>query len=287
MLQILNVSQIEQSRDTQARVELDNDIVDQYAAAMVAGAKFPPITVVFDSIKYYIADGWHRFFAYYRCHLTNIECEVINGTLRDATLIALGANAEHGLRRSNADKRKAVMIMLKDPVWSIWSNYKIAEACKVSHVYVHNIRKELEENTININSIKQPETRTFTHPKTGKETQMNITNMKRKEPEPDEEEEEWIDAEEFEEALRINKEGLSEEEREIQRNLVHAFVTGEIEEEEEIEAEGWTDEEMNENYREFQEYFLHELDSWVIYNNPKVIKISNQIKQLFMLEEAE
>ena len=122
MLQILNVSQIEQSRDTQARVELDNDIVDQYAAAMVAGAKFPLITVVFDSIKYYIADGWHRFFAYYRCHLTNIECEVINGTLRDATLIALGANAEHGLRRSNADKRKAVMIMLKDPVWSIWSD---------------------------------------------------------------------------------------------------------------------------------------------------------------------
>jgi hypothetical protein len=41
-------------------------------------------------------------------------------------LYTVGANATHGLRRSNADKRRAVSMLLDDPEWAQWSNLAIA-----------------------------------------------------------------------------------------------------------------------------------------------------------------
>ena len=48
------------------------------------------------------------------------------GTERDAKLEGLSDNAEHGLRRTVEDKRKAVDWALSDPELSQWSNAKIA-----------------------------------------------------------------------------------------------------------------------------------------------------------------
>jgi len=45
--------------------------------------------------------------------------------LRNAVLHAIGANAIHRLRRSNADKRKAVEMMLADDEWSVLPNTEI------------------------------------------------------------------------------------------------------------------------------------------------------------------
>ena len=47
--------------------------------------------------------------------LTEIEAEIRDGTRRDAILYAVGANSDHGMKRSNRDKRNAVMTLLKDP----------------------------------------------------------------------------------------------------------------------------------------------------------------------------
>jgi hypothetical protein len=69
-------------------------------------------------------------------------CEVRKGTQRDAILYALGANAAHGLRRTNADKRKAVEAMLGDPEWAAWAQTKIAEACAVSREFVNRVVSE-------------------------------------------------------------------------------------------------------------------------------------------------
>ena len=74
---------------------------------------------------------------------TEILAEVRAGTSRDAILYAIGANAAHGLRRTQADKRRAVERLLKDPEWSRWSDRKIAEAAKVDHKTVAAIRREL------------------------------------------------------------------------------------------------------------------------------------------------
>ena len=48
-----------------------------------------------------------------------------------------------GLRRTQADKRRAVERLLKDTDWSRWSDRKIAEVAKVDHKTVGTIRREL------------------------------------------------------------------------------------------------------------------------------------------------
>lgn len=54
-----------------------------------------------------------------------------------------GANAEHGLPRTNADKRRAVEMLLADEEWVGWSNKQIAKACCVNPSTVDNCRNEL------------------------------------------------------------------------------------------------------------------------------------------------
>ncbi|MDR9404902.1 MAG: hypothetical protein RI580_15855 [Halothece sp. Uz-M2-17] len=75
---------------------------------------------------------------------------------RDAILHSVGANATHGLRRSNQDKRKAVVTLLQDNEWSQWSDAfgsvfdlrAIARQCQVSTPLVGKIRQELSSSSI-------------------------------------------------------------------------------------------------------------------------------------------
>ena len=53
----------------------------------------------------------------------------------------MGSNADHGKRRSNADKRRSVELLLKDQDWTSWSDREIAKQCAVSHPFVAEIRK--------------------------------------------------------------------------------------------------------------------------------------------------
>lgn len=134
---------------TQSRIEINNEVVSEYAEALKGGVQFPPVDVFFDGADYWLVDGFHRYHAHRSAGLSEIDAAIHNGTLRDAQLFSFGVNASHGLRRSNADKRKAVEFMLNDAEWSVWSDREIARQCCVSHVLVFNIRKSL---TVNINS---------------------------------------------------------------------------------------------------------------------------------------
>jgi hypothetical protein len=118
-------------------------MVTNYSEALLEGAIFPPVTVFFDGDHYYLADGFHRYLANEYANSPNIECTVINGTLRDAILFSLSANYDHGLHRTNSDKRKAVVTMLEDFEWTDWSDREIAKWCKVSHKLVATIRTEM------------------------------------------------------------------------------------------------------------------------------------------------
>ena len=55
----------------------------------------------------------------------------------------LGENDKHGLRRTNADKRNAVRVMLEDEEWSKLSNCQIAEMCHVHEKLVRRMRPEI------------------------------------------------------------------------------------------------------------------------------------------------
>lgn len=49
----------------------------------------------------------------------------------------------HGLRRSNEDKRRAVMTLLNDAEWVTWSDNAIAKACNVSPHTVADAKKSI------------------------------------------------------------------------------------------------------------------------------------------------
>jgi hypothetical protein len=121
----------------QARAQmLGEDVVEEYAAAMREDEEFPALVVFQQGGTYILADGFTRHAAAKRAGLTTFECVVYPGGLRDAMLYAVGANACHGHPRSNADKRSAVLKLLKDDEWCRWSSHRIAQLCRVSHQLV-------------------------------------------------------------------------------------------------------------------------------------------------------
>ena len=132
-----------QDGGAQMRVEMKPDIVREYADEMAAGAVFPLVEVYYDGSIYWLAEGYHRVEAARLLERETIDAEVLDGGERDAILHGIGSNASHGLRRTQADKRRAVERLLRDEEWSKWSNRKIAEAAKVDHKTVGKVRREL------------------------------------------------------------------------------------------------------------------------------------------------
>lgn len=141
-MSILNINVIRIDGGTQSRDIIDQDTINTYAEAMDRGDKFPDVTVYFNGLEYYLADGFHRYFATKKLGKTSMSCNVVTGTLRDAILYSKGANADNGLHRSNATKRKCVNDMLDDFEWQFWSNVEIAKACRVSAEFVRQIKAE-------------------------------------------------------------------------------------------------------------------------------------------------
>ena len=143
MSTLLPLNKIRIDGGTQARVEIDLSTVERYVEAMRDGDELPPITVYFDGVEYWLADGFHRYHAHRSAELDDIAAEVKEGTRRDAILYAVGTNAEHGKPRTNKDKRRAIALLLNDETWATWSNREIGRRCKVRHETVASVRGEL------------------------------------------------------------------------------------------------------------------------------------------------
>jgi uncharacterized ParB-like nuclease family protein len=137
---ILFVAAIRTDGGTQPRSTILRDVVEEYAAAMADGAKFPAITVFYDGAEYWLADGFHRMAATEAAGREKINCDVRQGTRRDAVLHSVGANAAHGMRRTNEDKRRAVRVLLEDAEWSRKPDNEIAKLCGVSQPFVGKMR---------------------------------------------------------------------------------------------------------------------------------------------------
>jgi len=130
---------------TQSRAELNQATVAEYAEALGHGAEFPPVIVFSDGAAggNWLADGFHRYHAHRAAGLAEISCDLRIGTLRDAKLFAAGANGTHGLRRTNADKRQAVAMVLTDAEWQAKPETWLADACRVSRTLVRSMLEEL------------------------------------------------------------------------------------------------------------------------------------------------
>lgn len=143
MTQTINIADIRTNGGTQSRAAINLDVVSDYAEALAAGETFPPLTVFFDGAAYWLADGFHRYEAYSRARIYEVPADVRQGSQRQAVLFSVGANASHGLRRTNDDKRRAVLTLLNDPEWAAWSDREIARQCGVGNKFVGDVRKSI------------------------------------------------------------------------------------------------------------------------------------------------
>ena len=170
---MIELSKIRIDGGTQPRAELNQDTVAEYAELYKATpSTMPPVTLFFDGAVYWLADGFHRYFGAKAAGKDRIAEEVTPGTLRDAILFSLSANSRHGLKRSNADKRKAVKTLLDDAEWSQWSDREIAKRCAVGYDLVADIRKSsLPETAVTERTVTT---------KHGTTTTMNTANIGRK-----------------------------------------------------------------------------------------------------------
>ena len=142
MADLLSLERI-RTEGTQVRVALSEIVIREYADALARGDEFPPIEVYYDETVHWLADGFHRLQAAKLAGRDSIAATIHPGGQREALLHALSANDTHGYRRTDADRRHAVELMLADPEWQAWSNREIARQCRVSEFLVRTVRQEL------------------------------------------------------------------------------------------------------------------------------------------------
>jgi hypothetical protein len=155
-MKVLNLLNIVIDGGTQARGKLNQDAVKEYAEHMREGDVFPPLIVYTDGSKYWLVDGFHRFFGYRANGVTSAECDVRTGTLREAILFSKGANqgSKRGLPTSPEDNRMSIIWMLNDDEYKEWPNTDIAKHVGVSSMTVGRIKSSIETKS-DINPIKK------------------------------------------------------------------------------------------------------------------------------------
>ena len=169
---MIEVEKIRIDGGTQSRAAINEQTVAEYAEAMEDPATvFPPIVVYHDGKDYWLADGFHRLEAWKRVGRIEVPAEIRQGDRRKAILHSCAANAAHGLRRTNDDKRRAVMTLLDDEEWSQWSNREIARRCGVHYNFVGKLRADV---TITPSDSEVPRTYTTKH---GTEAQMDTSRI--------------------------------------------------------------------------------------------------------------
>ena len=152
------LTSIEFDSCTQLRAEINSQTVSDYADRMNEGDKFPPVDLFQVGDNYMIGDGWHRLLAYQKRGDVTAPAEIHQGGRTEAIRFALGANAKHGMARSNADKRKAVEVALRE--FGGLSNREVARICGVHHEMVGKGRNQLEDSSSSPDQPSTPETRT-------------------------------------------------------------------------------------------------------------------------------
>jgi hypothetical protein len=184
---------------TQTRAVLNDIVISEYAEAYEQGIELPPIDVYFDETVYWLADGFHRVKAAQKIGRDSLSANVHPGGQRDAIFHAVGANETHGLRRTNADRRHAVGIMLQDPEWSQWSDRDLAERCMVSHTFVNRLRHEM--NQAKVEPVKEERRK---YQRAGKTQTMRTENIGAGKRQPQVEPRQDIEAGQTTEAPTVN-----------------------------------------------------------------------------------
>ena len=141
----IKIEEILATASTQMRKKLDTATIKEYCEAAQNGAVFPPVVVFTEKggDRRVLADGFHRLHAFVDADIDTVKAEVRVGGQREAMIYAMGCNEEHGLRRTNADKRFAVEMMFKDPELRQLTQKQMAEICRVTRQTIGRVRDDM------------------------------------------------------------------------------------------------------------------------------------------------
>jgi hypothetical protein len=143
----LAISEIRKDGDTQHRTAIDPRIVEEYAALMLDGVVFPPVTVWYDGTNYWLTDGFQRVAAAERSGLANIKAEIRQGTLQDAQWDSYRANATHGLRRTMLETQNVIQRALQHPNSDQLSNVQLAKHLNLPEATLRRYRGKLSSSS--------------------------------------------------------------------------------------------------------------------------------------------
>ena len=138
----------------QSRVKMDPNHVEKIRRAIVEdGSSFKSSPVhVFDvgDAKLYLVDGFHRHDGFTAAGKTEIPALVHQGADSDAVAFSVGANIQGTLLEvTTEDKKKAAMMLLKDPEWFKMSDNAIAKQCGLGNTTLKKIRMQFcDDNNI-------------------------------------------------------------------------------------------------------------------------------------------
>ena len=141
----INLSEIERNDIRQPRDGMNKNYVAELQEALTEGVSVPGV-IVFSKdgrAPFFLADGWHRLEAHKVLGMKDIDAEIKTGSAFDAFRFSLGANTEHGLRRTNADKHRAVKLALESEEIGGMSDNAIGDICRVDRRLVAEIRKQV------------------------------------------------------------------------------------------------------------------------------------------------
>lgn len=131
----------------QCRAALRDDVVDEYAELYRTKVALPPLDVFDVSGDLVLVDGFHRYAAARKAEIKWLRVHVVGkGTEDDAVEVALAANQAHGLKRTNADKRRAVELALVHPTVGKLSDREISSRCGVGVDLVGEVRSQVSES---------------------------------------------------------------------------------------------------------------------------------------------
>lgn len=122
------------------RDRLDQETVDRY---LESWESLPPVTVFEVEGRWLLADGVHRHAAAVTLGRRAIKAEVREGTYAEALDYVAGANLQHGLPLSRAERHRAVEVKLR--LHHARSDRHLSEELGVGRELVAKVRRQLVE----------------------------------------------------------------------------------------------------------------------------------------------
>lgn len=144
MPKLIFIQDIDIKSSPMVRHSLRDDVVLEYANIYKADPKaLPPVDLFTeDSKTYLIGDGMHRIEAVLLNVGKTITANIHSGGYEEALKYALRSNERHGIRRSQADKRKCVQEAIKQ--WPKLTDSAVGEIAGVDNHTVKTVRDGME-----------------------------------------------------------------------------------------------------------------------------------------------